>query len=161
MEHIGTAVIWIIMACALAGAIASIFDSDKGLGREFLEGIYSIGPIFVPVAGIMASQPYLAQIISAVFGPTFASIGADPASAATTIIAVDMGGYQLAKALASSPENWIMAMTVGYMAGATIVFSIPVGLTMLAREDHPYFALGVMAGLLSIPIGVLAANVLI
>lgn len=161
MEHIGTAVIWIIMACALAGAIASIFDSDKGLGREFLEGIYSIGPIFVPVAGIMASQPYLAQIISAVFGPTFASIGADPAIAATTIIAVDMGGYQLAKALASSPENWIMAMTVGYMAGATIVFSIPVGLTMLAREDHPYFALGVMAGLLSIPIGVLAANVLI
>lgn len=161
MEHIGNVVIYIIMACAFAGAIASIFDQEKGLGKEFLDGIYSIGPIFIPVAGIMAAQPYLSQIISAVFGPLFASIGADPAIAATTIIAVDMGGYQLAKELAANPENWIMAMMVGYMAGATIVFSIPVGLTMLDREDHPYLALGVMAGLLSIPIGVAVSSLLI
>jgi ethanolamine transporter len=40
------------------------------------------------------------------------------------------------------------------MSGATIVFSIPVGLTMLDKKDHKYMALGVMAGLLSIPIGV-------
>ena len=53
MAQIGNFVIYIIMACAVAGAIASIFDQEKGLGKEFLEGIYSIGPIFVPVAGIM------------------------------------------------------------------------------------------------------------
>lgn len=161
MDQIGNYVIYIIMACAFAGAVASIFDQEKGLGKEFLEGIYSIGPIFVPVAGIMASIPYLSKIIEALFGPVFAGVGADPAIAATTIIAVDMGGYQLAKQLAATPESWTMAMMVGYMAGATIVFSIPVGLSMLDREDHPYFALGAMAGLLSIPIGVLASSLLI
>ncbi len=60
----------------------------------------------------------------------------------------------MAEALAQSKEAWIMAMTVGYMGGATIVFSIPVGLTMLKKSDHKYMALGVMAGILSIPIGV-------
>ena len=29
-----------------------------------------------------------------------------------------------------------MAMTTGFMAGATIVFSIPVGLAMLEQKDH-------------------------
>ena len=161
MDQIGNYVIYVIMACALAGAIASIIDQEKGLGKEFLDGIYSIGPIFVPVAGIMASIPYLSKVISALFGPVFAGVGADPAIAATTIIAVDMGGYQLAKQLAATPESWIMAMMVGVMAGSTIVFSIPVGLTMLDRRDHPYFALGAMAGILSIPIGVLVASLLI
>lgn len=54
-----------------------------------------------------------------------------------------------------------MAMVVGYMSGATIVFSIPVGLTMLEKKDHQYMALGVMAGLLSIPIGVFVSCAMI
>ena len=154
MAHIGTIIIYIIMACAVIGALAYIKDEESGLGKEFIEGLNSIGPIFVPVAGIMAATPYISAFVKTVFGPVFASLGADPAIAATTFIAVDMGGYQLADALAQTKESWIMAMVVGYMAGATIVFSIPVGLTMLAKKDHKYMALGVMAGLLSIPIGV-------
>lgn len=154
MENIGTIIIYIIMACAVAGAFAYLKDEEHGLGKEFIEGLNSIGPIFVPVAGIMAASPYLSAFIKAVFGPIFSAVGADPAIAATTFIAVDMGGYQLAEALALSKESWIMAMVVGYMSGATIVFSIPVGLTMLAKKDHQYMALGVMAGILSIPVGV-------
>src|SRR5690554_1804195 len=99
MASIGTFVIYIIMACAVAGAIASIRNSEEGLGKEFIEGLHSIGPIFIPVAGIMASIPYLSRFIEAAVGPLFALIGADPSIAATTIIAVDMGGYQLADAL--------------------------------------------------------------
>jgi len=154
MANIGTYVIWIIMACAVAGAIASIRDEETGLGGEFITGLYSIGPIFVPVAGIMASIPYLSQFISVVFGPLHDLVGSDAALAATTFIAVDMGGYQLADALAKTREAWIMAMVTGYMAGATIVFSIPVGLAMLHKREHKYMALGVMSGILSIPIGV-------
>lgn len=154
MSAIGDVIIYIIMACAVIGACAYVKDEESPLGQEFIEGLNSIGPIFIPVAGIMAAIPYLSAFVSSVFGPMFALVGADPAIAATTFIAVDMGGYQLAEALAQSKEAWIMAMTVGYMGGATIVFSIPVGLTMLKKKDHKYMALGVMAGILSIPIGV-------
>lgn len=161
MELIGTVVVYIIMACALIGAIASVIKPESELGQQFVAGIDSIGPIFLPVAGIMASAPYLTAFVSTVFGPAYSALGADPAMAATTFIAVDMGGYQLADALAQTRESWIMAMMTGYMAGATIVFTIPVALKMLEKKDRKYLALGVMSGLLAIPIGVLVASVII
>ena len=149
------------MACAIAGCLASVIKPESELGQQFVAGIDSIGPIFLPVAGIMASAPYLTAFVSAVFGPAYSAVGADPAMAATTFIAVDMGGYQLADALAETRESWIMAMVTGYMAGATIVFSIPVALKMLEKRDRKYLALGVMSGLLAIPIGVLVASAII
>jgi ethanolamine transporter len=160
MSIIGTVVISIVMLCAVAGALASLRDDEKGLGKEFLEGLHAIGYIFIPVAGIMASIPFLSQLVQVVFGPTFAAIGADPAMAATSIIAVDMGGYQLADRLALTRESWIQAMLTGYMAGATIVFSIPVGLSLLEKRDHKYMALGIMSGLLSIPVGIFVSCLL-
>ncbi len=161
MEMIGTVVVYIIMACAMAGALASAFKPEWEIGRQFVAGIDSIGPIFLPVAGIMASAPYLTAFVETVFGPAFSTLGADPAMAATTFIAVDMGGYQLADALSQTRESWIMAMMTGYMAGATIVFTIPVALKMLEKEDRKYLALGVMSGLLAIPIGVFVASAII
>ncbi|WP_019810857.1 ethanolamine utilization protein EutH [Saccharomonospora halophila] len=158
MESFGNLVIYLMMGFVVIGAVASIRDDEHGLGREFKEGLYSIGPIFVPVAGIMASIPYLSALVESVAGPLFDAIGADPAIAATSLIAVDMGGYQLAQETAGSTGGWIMATVVGYMAGATIIFTIPVGLAMLDRRDHRYMALGVMSGVLAIPIGVLVTT---
>ena len=143
------------MAFGIVGAIAAIRDDEHGMGAEWKEGLHSIGPIFIPVAGIMASIPYLSRFVEAVVGPLFNLVGASPAMAATSVIAVDMGGYQLAHAIADNTASWIMAAIVGYMAGATIVFSIPVGLAMLDRRDHKYMALGIMSGILTVPVGVL------
>lgn len=42
MEHIGTVIIYIIMACAVLGAFGAIRNADKGIGKEFMEGIYTI-----------------------------------------------------------------------------------------------------------------------
>lgn len=108
MDQIGNYVLYIIMACAVAGAFAAIYDSEKGLGKEFMEGIHATGYIFVPAAGIMASIPYLTVLIEKACGPFFNALGADPALAATMIIASDMGGYHLASALASSKEALVM-----------------------------------------------------
>jgi ethanolamine transporter len=155
MEVVGQVVIGIIMFFVVIGAIAAIRDDDHGLGAEFKAGLHSIGPIFIPVAGIMASIPYLAVFVEEVIGPVFALFGGSRAMASTTFIAVDMGGYQLALATAESTDAWVMAAVVGYMAGATLVFSIPVGLAMLDPRDHKYMALGIMSGILTIPLGVL------
>jgi ethanolamine transporter len=161
MILVGKIVIYIIMACAIVGAFAAIRNSDEGLGKQFMEGLHAIGHIFVPAAGIMASIPYLSWFIDKVAGPFFAAIGADPAIAATAILATDMGGYQLAEVLKETQEGWIMAMIVGFMAGATIVFSIPMGLAMLDKRDHKYMALGVMSGVLTIPFGAFVSSVIL
>lgn len=160
MAYIGNIVVYMIMICAVLGAFAAIKDPENGLGKQFMEGLHSVGYIFIPAAGIMASIPYLSWFIDKAAGPFFAAIGADPAIAATAILASDMGGYQLADALKESYEGWIMALIVGFMAGATIVFSIPVGLAMLDKRDHKYMALGVMSGLLTIPIGAFISSVM-
>lgn len=161
MDQVGSYVLYIIMFCAVLGAFAAIRDSDKGLGREFMEGIHATGHIFVPAAGIMASIPYLTVMIESVFGPFFDALNADPALAATMIIASDMGGYHLAAALTESKEALVMALITGFMGGATIVFTIPMGLAMLDKRDHKYMALGIMSGILSIPVGVLIASVVL
>ncbi|WP_410208631.1 ethanolamine utilization protein EutH [Fusobacterium sp.] len=161
MVIFGQIIVYIIMACAFIGCISLIFNEESELGKEFIAGIDSIGPIFLPVAGVMASVTLLTNIVGNVFGPLFEVIGADPAMAATTFIAVDMGGYQLADALSKTREGWIMAMMTGYMAGATIVFTIPVALKIIEKRDRKYLALGIMSGLLAIPVAVLAFSIII
>ncbi len=155
MANLGNAVIYLMMTFVLIGAVFLVFRGDRGIGHEFKEGLYALGPLFVPVGGVMAGLPYLAWFVENVIGRVYALFGADPAMAATTFIASDMGGYQLALATADSPGAWITAAVTGFMAGATISFTIPVGLAILNRKDHQYFALGIMSGILTVPIGVI------
>lgn len=155
MESIGTYVIYVIMVCAVLGAVASIYNPEGELGQEFIAGLHSIGPIFIPVAGIMAAIPYISAGISQLIAPLFLALGADPGIAGPIFIASDMGGYQLAKALAQSPEGWILGLITGFQSGSTIIFVIPVGLAMLRKVDHKYMALGIMAGLLTIPVSIM------
>lgn len=154
MENVGTYIIYIIMAFAVLGAFAAIRNEDEGMGREFMQGIFTIGPIFIPIAATLASIPYLSKFIEFAFGPMFAAIGADPAMAATTLISSDMGSYQLADVLASDRENWIIATVNGIIMGPHIIFTIPVALAMLQKRDHKYLALGMMSGVLTVPISV-------
>ncbi|WP_336715511.1 ethanolamine utilization protein EutH [Arthrobacter sp. USHLN218] len=154
MDVIGQVIIFIMMGFLLIGAVCALFNDETGFGREFKEGIHAIGPIFLPVAGIMTLVPVLSQLVTTYLAPVYAWFHADPALAATTLIAGDMGGYHLAHATAGSHGAWIMAFAVSFTAGSTIIFSIPVGLTMLDKRDHKYMALGVMSGLLAIPFAV-------
>jgi ethanolamine transporter len=103
----------------------------------------------------MAAIPYISAGISQVIAPLFQLMGADPGTAGPIFIASDMGGYQLAKALAQSPEGWILGLITGFQSGSTIIFVIPVGLAMLRKVDHKYMALGIMAGLLAIPLSIM------
>lgn len=161
MEVVGQVIIYIMMAFVLIGAGAYISKPTSALGREFKEGILSIGHIFLPVAGVMTLVPVLVQIVNVTAAPVYAWFHADPALAAGTFIAGDMGGYNLAFELADSHGAWIMAFIASFMAGSTIVFSIPVGLAMTDRRDHKFLALGVMSGLLAIPFGVFVATLIV
>lgn len=151
MAQVGSIIMYIIMAFVVIGVIGAIIRPERGIGKEFLDGVYTIGPIFIPVAGIMASVPYLASFIEGFIAPSLRGIGADPAIA-SSLIAVDMGGYQLAEATADSQSGWILASLLGFTLGATLVFFIPVGMAMLPRRDHRYLGLGIMCGILTVPL---------
>ena len=160
IQFIGDAIVWIIMICAVLGCIAAIRDENSGMGLEFMTAFHNMGTIFIPMAGMMASIPFIAKFVQIIFGALYSAIGADIAMAPGMFIAIDLGGYQLVNAIAGSNEGWMMGMFVTYMFGPIVSFTIPVAFSLLDKRDHKFLALGIMAGLLSIPFGVCISSVL-
>ena len=147
-------IVYIMVVFAVLGAIDRIFGSRFGIGEKFEEGILAIGSLAISMVGIIALAPVLADILKPVIVPVFRLLGADPAMFAGTILANDMGGAPLAQALAQTEEAGLFGgLIVGAMLGPTIVFTIPVGLGIIKEEDRRYLATGVLAGVITIPIG--------
>lgn len=149
-----------IMAIFMAlGALDRIFGNRFGLGKEFEDGIMALGSLGLAMIGIIALAPVLANLLRPVIVPVFSFLGADPAMFAGSILACDMGGGALAAELAATPEAAMLGgVIVGSMLGPTIVFTIPVALGIIPREDRPFLAKGILAGIVTIPIGALVGG---
>ena len=153
-------IIYIMVAFAVLGALDRIIGNRFGLGEKFEEGIMAIGPLALSMVGIIALSPVLADVLRPVIVPLFGFFGADPAMFAGSILANDMGGAPLAQALAVDPDAGLFGgLIVGAMLGPTIVFTIPVALGIIQKEDRKYMATGVLAGVITIPIGSFAGGI--
>ena len=149
----------VMAAFAVAGAIDRIFGNRWGLGKEFEEGILAMGSLALAMVGIVCLAPVLANLLKPVIVPVFAFLGADPAMFAGTILACDMGGGALAVELAAShPAAMLGGVLTGSMLGATVVFTIPVAMGILEEKDRPVMAQGILCGIVTIPLGVLAGG---
>jgi len=144
---------------ALLGALDRIIGNKFGLGQEFENGILAMGSLGLSMIGIIALSPVLAAVLKPVVVPAFTFLGADPAMFAGTILANDMGGGALAQELTTDLQAaGLGGVITGSMLGATIVFTIPVALGILPQKDRPFLAKGILCGIVTIPVGVLAAG---
>jgi ethanolamine transporter len=144
---------------AVLGAVDRILGNRLGLGEKFEEGITSMGSLALAMLGIICLAPVLASVLRPVIVPVFSALGADPAMFAGTILANDMGGAALAMELTADRQAALLGgVLTGSMLGATIVFSIPVAMGILSPEERPALARGVLCGLVTIPVGVLAGG---
>lgn len=155
----GDILIYVMAGFALLGAIDRVLGCRLGLGEEFEKGILTMGTLALSMLGIIALAPVLASVLRPVVVPVFTFLGADPAMFAGTILACDMGGAVLAQQLSSNPEVAVLGgLITGSMLGATLVFTIPVAMGILQPEDRPFFAKGVLYGIVTIPVGILAGG---
>ena len=151
--------IWVMAAFAALGALDRILGNRLGLGERFEEGVLSMGSLALAMVGIIAIAPVLANLLRPVVVPVYGFLGADPAMFAGTILASDMGGGALAKELTDDTQAAMLGgVLCGSMLGATIVFSIPVAMGILKEEDRPALAKGVLAGIVTIPVGLLVGG---
>ena len=150
----------VIMALfAALGAIDRIIGNRFGLGKPFEEGILAMGALALAMLGIISLAPVLAKVLNPVVVPVYGFLGADPAMFAGTLLACDMGGGALAQEMAADPQSALMGgVLCGSMLGATIVFTIPVAMGILHQEDRPAMAKGILAGIVTIPVGLLAGG---
>ena len=141
------------------GALDRVIGNKFGLGEKFEEGILAMGSLALAMIGILCLAPVLSALLRPVVVPLYGFLGADPAMFAGTILANDMGGAALARELALTEEaGQFGGLIVGAMLGPTVVFTIPVALGILRKEDLEPLAQGVLAGIVTIPLGAFAGG---
>lgn len=144
---------------AVLGALDRIFGNRYGLGKEFEEGILAMGSLALAMVGIVCLAPVLAALLKPVVVPVFSTLGADPAMFAGTILACDMGGGALAAQMTTDHEAALLGGVItGSMLGATLVFTIPVAMGILDEKDRGAMAKGILCGIVTVPVGVLAGG---
>ena len=151
--------IFVMAGFALLGALDRILGNRFGLGKEFEDGIQAMGSLALAMVGIICLAPVLANLLKPLVVPVYTFLGADPAMFAGTILACDMGGGALAQELTQDPQAALLGgVLTGSMLGATIVFTIPVAMGILREQDRPAMAKGILCGIVTVPVGILAGG---
>lgn len=154
----------IFMLIMAVGAIVGGFDRIRGnrwgYGAKFEEGFQLLGSTALSMAGMICLAPVLADILGKAVIPFYRMIGVDPGMFGS-LLAIDMGGYQLAKELAVDAQIGSYAgIVVSSIFGCTVVFTIPVGMGMIREEDRGCFARGIMLGFIAMPVGLTVGGIL-
>lgn len=154
-------IVWVLMICMVLGGLDRAIGNKFGLGDKFEEGFNAMGPLALAMVGVMSISPILAKLLNPVIGPLYSLVGADPAMFAGTLLACDMGGWPLAQAMTADPAaQRLSGLVLGAMMGPTIVFTIPVALGIIDKSDRPFLAKGILAGMVTIPVGVLVGGLI-
>lgn len=146
---VNSVIILIMMCFMILGAIDRLRGNKLGYGEQFEEGIRSMGTLALAMAGVIAATPILSIILSPIILPVYRMLGADASMFAGTILACDMGAYSLAMETAENSAVGIYSgFILGSMLGTTIVFTIPIALTIVNEHDRLYLGTGVLCGLI-------------
>lgn len=150
----------IIMAVgAVVGGIDRIRGNKWGYGAKFEEGFLFLGPTALSMAGMICLAPVLSDVLGRVIIPLYRMIGADPGMFGS-LLAIDMGGYQLARELAEDARIGSYAgIVAASIFGCTVIFTIPVGMGMIKEQDRGFFAKGIMLGIVTMPVGLLVGGI--
>ena len=153
--------LFVMAGFAIVGALDRILGNKLELGKEFEDGITAMGSLALAMLGIICLAPVLASLLKPVVVPVFRLLGADPAMFAGSILASDMGGGALAMELTEDRQAALFGgVLCGSMLGATVVFTIPVAMGILEEADRPYLAKGILAGVVTVPLGLLVGGLI-
>lgn len=155
-----TVILWVMALGAVLGGLDRIARNRFGLGEKFEEGFMLLGPTALSMAGIICIVPTLSRILEWLVAPLYIGIGVDPAMLGG-LLAIDMGGYPLAAELARNPATGQYAgIIVAAVLGCTVTFTVPVGMGVLRKEDRPYFAKGMLYGLIAMPAALIVGGLM-
>ena len=153
-------IMWIMAVGAVLGGVDRIAGNRFGLGKRFEEGFTLLGPTALSMSGIICLTPLLSRFLRFALVPIWNFLGLDPGLLAG-ILAIDMGGYQLAGELSASQEMVRYAgLVIAATLGCTITFTIPVGMGMLKSGDRLFFSRGMLIGTGTLPVTMIVGGLL-
>ena len=153
--------IYIMVVFSIIAGIDKIFNNRFGLADKFDEGIKAIGGLALTIIGIYCLSPIIAMVLSPILDPFANFLGTNPSVFIGSILAPDLGGYSASMAITSSQNiGAYNGLILSSMLGTTISFTLPIALGFVSEDDFPYFIKGVLAGIITIPLGMFVGGVM-
>ena len=153
--------IYIIVLFSIFGGIDYILKNRYGLGIKFEEGFLSMGGMGLSIIGIYTLSPVIARLITPILYPLSNLFRTDPSVFIGSILAVDLGGYLTSVEIAKSPiVGEFNGIILASMMGSTISFTIPIALKLIDEKDFKYFSKGILAGIVTVPLGMVVSGVI-
>jgi len=155
------AVALIMLVFSILGALDRIFGNRFGLGKEFEKGFDLLGSLCLSMIGMLVITPWLAEIMSPALDWIWNAVHIDPSMITSMIFCGDCGGAALAtKVAADAQMGRFTGLVVSSMMGMTITFTVAFGLTVVKPERHEPMLLGMLVGVLTIPVGCFFAGLM-
>lgn len=151
--------LYIMVVFSVFAGIDKILNNRFGLGEKFDEGFKALGGLALTVIGIYSLSPIIAKGLTPVLYPLANLVHTDPSVFIGSILAPDLGGYPTSIAIATKQAvGEFNGLILSSMLGTTISFTIPVAVGLISKDDFVFFAKGVLAGIMTIPLGMLVGG---
>ncbi len=151
----------IILIFSILGAIDMIFGNRFGLGKEFEKAFMLLGTMALSMIGMIVISPFIAQIMKPVSDIFSNVLHIDPSIIPASLFANDMGGAPLAVEMAANEKIGLYnALVVSSMMGCTVSFTIPFALGVVDKSQHEDLLLGLLCGIVTIPIGCVVSGIM-
>ena len=149
----------VILVFSILGAIDRILGNRFGLGKEFERGFGLFGAMALSMIGMIIIAPALGVWLKPAFEGFYNVFHIDPSIIPASLFANDMGGASLAKEIAKDSEvGSYNALVVSSMMGCVISFTIPFASGIVDRSQHKEMFFGFLCGIVTIPVGCIAAG---
>ncbi len=151
----------LVLVFGIFAAVDYLFGSRLGIGKEFEKGFMLLGTMALSMLGMIIISPLIASLLEPAFDTAYRVLKVDPSLIPSVLFANDMGGAPLAAELAKDQQlGYFNGLVVSSMMGATISFTIPLSLQMVKKEHTRQLAIGLLCGIVTIPVGCFVAGVI-
>ncbi len=143
------------------GCIRQNIWNRFGIGKEFEKAFMLLGAMALSMIGMIVISPVIAEIMKPVSMFFSNILHIDSSIIPASLFANDMGGASLAVEMAANEKTGLYnALVVSSMMGCTISFTIPFSLGVVSKEQHKELLLGLLCGIVTIPIGCIISGVI-
>lgn len=151
----------LMLIFSVIGAADRILGNRFGVGKEFEKAFMLLGPMALSMIGMIVISPLLARLASPVSRVFAEILHLDPSVIPASLFANDMGGASLATEMAHNEEiGRFNALVVSSMMGCTVSFTIPFALGVVNKAQHRELVLGLLCGIVTIPVGCFVGGLL-
>ena len=151
----------VILIFSVLGALDRVLGNRFGIGKEFEKAFMLLGTMALSMIGMIVVSPMIADVMKPLSEFLSGTLHIDASIIPASLFANDMGGAALAAEMAGSEKTGLFnALVVSSMMGCTISFTIPFSLGVVSKDQHKELLLGLLCGIVTIPIGCIVSGII-